>query len=92
MIDKFYAWLGGGAKPGDTFEYYRGYLALDRGPDLRGLETSIRPRTRPTERQTKVSELANGVYLAWEMGQVTLVQRRYGHCNYGYLAQRRWPA
>ena len=83
MLDEFYAWLGGGAKPGDTFEYYRGYLARDREPDTRGLV--------PTERQTKVNELANGVYLAWEMGQVTLVQRRYGHCNYGYLAQRRWP-
>lgn len=84
MIDKFYAWLGGGAKPGDTFEYYRGYLAQDREPVMRGLEA--------TDRQQEVSALGDGVYRAWEMGQVALVQKKFAIRDYGYLAQRRRPA
>ena len=82
MIDDFYGWLGGVAKPGDAYEYYRGYLARDREPYLRGVA--------PNDRQKEIDALGSGVYRAWELGQVTLVQKRYGLRCYGYLAIRRW--
>jgi hypothetical protein len=70
------AWIGQAA-PGDSLQYFRGHLAMDRD-----LESG-----RLTEAQKR--ELAAVARRAWhasEHGLVHLLQRRHGEHDYGYIA------
>ena len=69
-------WLGD-AMPGDTLEYYRGFLAKDawRGPGQ---------RLREPERSV-LERLASRARWASERGFAHLVQRRIAHEQFSYL-------
>ena len=68
-------WLGQAA-PGDSIEYHRGFLALDRS------------RAGGRLREQDAIELSRVAHHAWqaaELGLVHLVQRRNGPDDYSYL-------
>lgn len=77
MENDFRAWLAK-AKPGDRFEYHRGFLAVDLGGES---------KKRKFERRA-LRELSDAVLRAGQMGLVRLVQRRRGPEDYHYLAVR----
>ena len=68
-------WLGQAA-PGDSIEYHRGFLALDR--------CRIGGRLREQD-ATELSRVADRAWLAAEGRLVHLVQRRNGQDDYSYL-------
>lgn len=63
------------AMPGDQLEYHRGFLALDR---------VIGSRMSADEREQVDGVAARLMDLA-EIGQVRLLQRRHGACDYTYI-------
>lgn len=72
----FRAWLEN-AKPGDRIEYHRGFLPLDR-------DRGVSPLGEKRRREL-VSISARAAALA-DAGDVLLVQRRHGDCDYSYVA------
>ncbi|CAK0740056.1 hypothetical protein CCP1ISM_1120004 [Azospirillaceae bacterium] len=79
--DSFSAWIGG-AMPGESFEYHRGFLACDRNPEERALT--------PAERR-RVDALADQTRAMAAVGLVCLTQRRFGTADYSYLAIKASP-
>lgn len=61
------------AKPGERLEYHRGVLASDKGKCG----------------NAELSRLARRAQHFADLGNVILVQRRYGVDDYGYIAIRR---
>jgi len=72
---KFCAWLAQAA-PGDTLEYYRGFLMVDRIPRGR----------LPEGDRTELMRIARRALWAAEQGLVHLVQKRHGADDYSYVA------
>ncbi len=72
----FCAWLGQ-AEPGDTLEYYRGFLGVDLTPF--GNPMSLKTRAELARIRARVYDLA-------ERSFVHLVQRRLGADTFSYLA------
>jgi hypothetical protein len=68
-------WLGQ-AEPGDTLEYYRGYLVVDAIPHGSRL---------PERDRAELGRIARRALWASERGLVHLVQRRHGSDDYSYL-------
>lgn len=68
-------WLGQ-ASPGDTLQYHRGYLAIDRDP--------IHERLPKKDRE-ELGRLSDRAHWAAERGLAHLLQRRHGECDYSYL-------
>ena len=69
-------WLGQ-AEPGETLEYYRGYLGIDaiaHGSPL------------PEQDRAELSRIARRALWAVDRGIAYLVQRRHGPHDYSYLA------
>jgi hypothetical protein len=66
LVEAFEKWYGT-AEPGIPHPYYRGYLAVDRGPESRDMKNHY---------QLQVHHLADAVYDRFERGHVTLAQRR----------------
>ena len=75
----FCAWLSQAA-PGETIEYHRGILCLDRG------DSDLAPRT---VRNRTLNLLADRAYVLAERGFVHLVQRRVNADTFSYLAVAR---
>lgn len=73
---KFCAWLAQ-AEPGDTLEYHRGFLVIDR-EELRkgGQAEALRDLIRVGDRAMRLAE----------QGLIHLVQRRLGADRFSYLA------
>jgi hypothetical protein len=70
-------WLGT-AKPGDTLQYHRGFLAIDISASARRL----------TDRARKeLVRVARRAIWASESGLVHLIQRRYGVDDYAYFIE-----
>jgi hypothetical protein len=69
------SWLNK-AKPGDVFEYYRGFLVADRVPQGSRL---------PDESRRELLRVAQRAREAAERGTAHLVQRRYAGMDYAYL-------
>lgn len=67
-------WLGQ-AEPGDTLEYYRGFLAVDTV--LHGCRLSERDRI-------ELGQIARRALWASERGLAHLLQRRHGPDDYSY--------
>lgn len=65
------------AEPGETLEYHRGFLGLDRTPI--GRPMSLKERIDLIDVAERVMRLA-------EQGLVHLVQRRIGDDSFSYLA------
>jgi len=76
---RFAGWLAQ-ATPGESLEYHRGFLLLDRDRHY--------SRLLPSER-TALINLADRAYWAAEKGLVHLVQRRCGPDCFVYLAVAR---
>ena len=75
-------WLGRAA-PGDTFEYHRGFLAVDTMPHAERL---------PDRDRAELIRVAGLAYRAADRGLVHLVQRRHGENDFSYIAiARRRP-
>ena len=66
------------AKRGETFAYYTGFLAADRGFGI--------PVDMQTTEQRAASEAGNSAWRYFQKGVVTLVQRKLGSGIYEYLA------
>ena len=79
--DSFCSWLGG-AMPGESFEYHRGFLAIDREPP---------EDQRKTPDHARVDQLANSILGFVGHGMVTLVQRRLAPNRFSYLAVKTTP-
>jgi hypothetical protein len=79
---EFCAWLGQ-AVPGERVEYYRGFLAVDTTRDSSMLPESDRK---------ELVRVGRRAWWAGEKNLVHLVQRRYRHGSFSYLAiARRRP-
>jgi hypothetical protein len=66
------------SSPGDRVSYFRGFLALDRGPGSRlGEESGL-----------ELDRVATAVMAMAAAGHVHLVQRRHGPNDYTYVAVR----
>ena len=68
-------WLGQ-AEPGETLEYYRGYLVIDAIPHGGRL---------PEQDRTELRRVARRALWASDRGIADLVQRRHGPDDYSYL-------
>ena len=79
--DDFCAWLGS-AMPGESFEYHRGFLAIDREPA---------EDQRRTPEHVRIDRLAGCVLDYAGHGMVTLVQRRLGSNRFSYRAIKTTP-
>jgi len=79
IASKFDEWLSEAA-PGDTLEYYEGYLSIDASPNNGRL---------PEARRLELMRVAHRAWLAAQRGQVHLVQRRIADNVYSYLAVAR---
>ena len=77
--------LVGEAEPGETLEYYRGYLVVDAIPHGSRL---------PEQDRAELSRVARRALWAADRGLAHLVQRRHGPDDYSYLviARLRPPA
>lgn len=64
------------AKAGDTIEYFRGFLCLDRGAGSR----------LGDDAGEELEHIATALMAMAEGGHVHLVQRRHGPFDYGYIA------
>ena len=64
------------AKAGDTIEYFRGFLCLDRGAGSRFGDNA----------GEVLDHIATALMTMAEAGRVHLVQRRHGPFDYTYLA------
>ena len=64
------------AKAGDTIEYFRGFLCLDRGAGSRFGDDA----------GEVLDHIATALMAMAEAGRVHLVQRRHGPFDYTYLA------
>jgi hypothetical protein len=76
---EFCGWLGQ-AGPGETIEYHRGFLALDRIPAAQRL---------PERDCRELLKLARRALWAAEQDLVHLVQSRHGADDYSYFAVAR---
>jgi len=72
----FCAWVAQ-AKPGDTLEYHRGFLCLDRGSTEQG---------NKDPHQIKLDEMAARAFGLAERGFLHLLQQRIGDASFRYLA------
>lgn len=75
----FCAWLSQ-AEPGETIEYHRGFLALDRYPFISRLSDRERG---------ELIRLSKRAFQAAERGLAHLVQHRHGPDDYSYLVVAR---
>jgi hypothetical protein len=73
---EFCGWLGQ-AEPGDTLEYYRGFLLVDANQHSGRL---------PEHDRAELMRVARRAWLASEQELIHLVQRRHGPDDYSYLA------
>ena len=65
------------AKTGDTITYFRGYLC----------DPWLQPYDRVKhEDHPKINRFQKYVYNLYDMGKVTLVQKRHGNWDYEYMA------
>lgn len=64
------------AKAGDTIEYFRGFLCLDRGACSRFGDNA----------GEELDHIATALMAMAEAGDVHLLQRRHGPFNYEYIA------
>jgi hypothetical protein len=64
------------AKPGQTLEYFRGFIAVDRDPN------GCRLRE---EDRGELNRVADRARAAANVGSACLLQRRYGPNDFGYL-------
>jgi hypothetical protein len=76
LVEAFEKWYGT-AEPGVPHAYYRGYLAVDRGPESRDMKNHY---------QLQVHHLADAAYSRFERGHVTLVQKREAPDVFVYYA------
>lgn len=77
-----YAWRAN-AQPGDTLEYHRGFLVIDRMP--------VPGETEP-ERRLRLCRTSDRAMQFEAKGLVHLVQRRLGEELFSYLVvARAWP-
>lgn len=76
---QFCGWLGS-AEPGETLEYFDGFLAMEVTPAT----TTLDPGAR-----AELARLARRARRAAEAGLVHLVQRRLGPCRFSYRAVAR---
>jgi hypothetical protein len=74
-LTPFGRWIGQ-AKPGECFEYHRGFLTVDRSPASHLADHERRVLTK----------LAGAALSAAQADQVHLVQRRNGPADFSYLA------
>ncbi len=87
-LGKFRFWLDWvSASSPLTFTYHYGFLALDKGQMLpvSGVAPLGAEHWVPCEEVTEMARLA---YDAYEAGKVVLVQRRFEHLWYEYIAVR----
>ncbi len=68
-------WLGA-ASPGDILQYHRGFVLIDRDPQL--------SRLRKHDRE-ELNRMCRRAHWAAERGLAHLLQRRHGEYDYGYL-------
>jgi hypothetical protein len=73
---EFCGWLGQ-AGPGETLEYYRGFLLVD---------ASQHGGRLPEQDRVELTRVARRAWLASEQKLIHLVQRRHGPDDYSYLA------
>jgi uncharacterized protein (DUF2237 family) len=81
-VAAFRSWLAG-AKPGERFEYHRGYLALDRVKGTTSLKEA---------EHRKLAALADHALALAGQGRVHLLQERHGDGDYSYWALARAPS
>ena len=74
-LTAFGRWIGQ-ARPGESFEYHRGLLAIDRSPASHLAEPERRA----------LAKLARAARKAAEADQIHLVQHRNGPADFSYLA------
>lgn len=82
----FEAWLQH-ARPGDSYEYHRGYLTRDREKVvmLPAYGQYAHVFVEPTH------SMAQAVWRAYRQGKAMLVQQKMGSEDYRYLAFKRRP-
>jgi hypothetical protein len=73
---EFCGWLGQ-AEPGDTLEYYRGFLLVDASQHSGRL---------PEQDRVELMRVARRAWWASEQKLVHLVQHRHGADDYSYIA------
>src|SRR5690606_23846084 len=73
-MESLHSWLEG-TTAGDVLAYHRGFVALDRGTGSRLGEEAGR----------ELDRVAAAVLAMAHAGQVHLVQRRHGPCDYTYM-------
>jgi hypothetical protein len=78
-VAKFYEWLSAAA-PGDTLEYFHGFLSVDTSPCSGSL---------PEAQRLELVRVAHQAWLASQRGHVHLLQRRIGDNSFAYLAVAR---
>lgn len=80
----FEAWLDH-ARPGDRYEYHRGFLMLDREHVLNvpSIGQFAHVYVEP------IHDLASAVWGAYKRGKVLLAQQKVGPSTYRYLAYKR---
>ncbi len=72
----FCSWLAQ-AEPGDSLEYHRGFLCLDRG----GFESA-----RDNKNDHAIDQLADRAFDLAKRGFLHLIQRRLGPDTFSYIA------
>jgi len=75
-VNELATWLAN-ARPGDSIEYHRGFLAPDTD------KTTSRLPSRRREELVRVSKTALTMS---DNGHAHLIQRKHGDCDYSYIA------